>query len=63
MASRDDEPPTVDESTWVSTRDDDPVAEVRDVRFPTTMMGYSRPAVDAYVAHVARLVADLSATR
>jgi len=38
------------------------VEEVRDVAFPVALRGYEREAVDAYVEHVSRLVAELEAT-
>jgi cell division initiation protein len=39
------------------------VDRVRDARFPIVLRGYDRPAVDAYVAEVAQLVAELEATQ
>jgi DivIVA domain-containing protein len=39
------------------------VAEVRDVSFPVVFRGYDRAAVDAYVAKVSQLVAELEATQ
>jgi len=39
------------------------VAEVRDVYFPVAFRGYDRAAVDAYVARVSQLVAELEATQ
>jgi DivIVA domain-containing protein len=39
------------------------VAEVRDVSFPMGFRGYDRAAVDAYVAKVSQLVAELEATQ
>ena len=39
------------------------VAEVRDVDFPVVFRGYERAAVDAYVAKVSQLVAELEATQ
>src|SRR5829696_1468695 len=37
------------------------LADVRQPEFPVALRGYDREAVDAYVAHVARVVADLEA--
>lgn len=34
-------------------------AEIRDVSFPVSLRGYDRETVDAYVAHVNRLIAEL----
>jgi DivIVA domain-containing protein len=39
------------------------VAEVRDVDFPVVFRGYDRAVVDAYVAKVSQLVAELEATQ
>ena len=46
----------------LQTLPDDPVAMVH-ADFPTTMRGYDRMAVDAYVQQVSQLVAELHATR
>ena len=45
------------------TRHEGSVAEVRDVSFPIAFRGYERGAVDAYVAKVSQLVAELEATQ
>ena len=37
--------------------------EVRDVAFPVALRGYDREAVDAYIEHISRLVAELEASR
>jgi DivIVA domain-containing protein len=37
-------------------------AEIRDVSFPVSLRGYDREAVDAYVARVNRLIAELDAS-
>ena len=37
------------------------VADVRQPQFPMTLRGYDREAVDAYVEHVGRVIADLQA--
>src|SRR4051812_1345601 len=39
------------------------VDKVRDVSFPIVLRGYERAAVDAYVAEVSQLVAELEATQ
>ena len=39
------------------------VGEISDVEFPVVRRGYDREAVDAYVARVSQLVAELDATR
>ena len=39
------------------------MAEVRDVTFPVAFRGYDRAVVDAYVAKVSQLVAELEATQ
>ena len=36
---------------------------VRDIDFPVVLRGYDRPAVEAYVAEVAQIVAELEATQ
>jgi hypothetical protein len=41
----------------------DPVAFAADVDFPVVLRGYDRVAVDAYVARMSQLVAELEATR
>jgi DivIVA domain-containing protein len=41
---------------------DHEIAELRDVDFPGAMRGYDRPAVDAYVSRVNRLLAELQIT-
>ncbi len=46
----------------LETLPDDPVAAVQ-ADFPSTLRGYDRMAVDAYVAQTSRLVAELQATR
>jgi DivIVA domain-containing protein len=38
-------------------------AEIRDVSFPVALRGYDREAVDAYVAHVNHLIAELDVSR
>src|SRR5829696_1617977 len=40
---------------------DTQLADVRQPEFPMALRGYDREAVDAYVAHVARVIADLEA--
>jgi DivIVA domain-containing protein len=47
----------------LATLPDDPVPVVADVEFPTTLRGYDRLAVDAYVQRTSQLVAELQATR
>lgn len=39
------------------------LAEIREAEFPIARRGYDPVAVDAYIAHVSRLVEDLVATR
>jgi len=38
-------------------------SEIRDVSFPVSRRGYDRPAVDAYITRVNRLIDELQATR
>jgi chromosome segregation ATPase len=47
----------------LATLPDDPVPYVADVDFPSSLRGYDRLAVDAYVQQTSQLVAELQATR
>jgi len=47
----------------LATLPDDALPAVADVEFPTTLRGYDRLAVDAYVQKTSQLVAELQATR
>ena len=47
----------------LATLPDDPLPAVADVEFPTSLRGYDRLAVDAYVQRTSQLVAELQATR
>lgn len=42
---------------------DDPLAVVRNVAFPIVLRGYAREEVDAFVAEVSELIAELDANR
>jgi DivIVA domain-containing protein len=47
----------------LATLPDDALPAVADVEFPTTLRGYDRLAVDAYVQKTSQLVAEMQATR
>ncbi|HEY1515826.1 MAG TPA: DivIVA domain-containing protein [Solirubrobacteraceae bacterium] len=47
----------------LATLPDDALSTVADVEFPTSLRGYDRLAVDAYVQKTSQLVAELQATR
>jgi cell division septum initiation protein DivIVA len=47
----------------LATLPDDALPAVADVEFPTSLRGYDRLAVDAYVQKTSQLVAELQATR
>jgi DivIVA domain-containing protein len=47
----------------LATLPDDALPSVADVEFPTSLRGYDRLAVDAYVQRTSQLVAELQATR
>ena len=51
------------EITALDPAGDEPLREVADPHFPVVLRGYDRAAVDAYVADVSQLVAELHATR
>ena len=63
--SEPDSPPGVDETAELvpGPGPSTVVGEIRDVDFPVVRRGYDRDSVDAFVARVTQLVAELDATR
>lgn len=49
--------------SYYSASLDDPLAVVRNVAFPIVLRGYAREEVDAFVAEVSELIAELDANR
>jgi DivIVA domain-containing protein len=54
--------PAEEESNYLAVRDRVP-GEIRNVSFPVSMRGYDRPAVDAYIKRVNRVIAELEVSR
>lgn len=54
--------PPEEESSYLAVRNHVP-SEIRNVSFPVSMRGYDRPAVDAYIKRVNRVIAELEVSR
>jgi DivIVA domain-containing protein len=51
-----------EDTSYLAVRDHVP-GEIRNVSFPVSMRGYDRPAVDAYIKRVNRVIAELEVSR